>query len=181
MNTCKFQNECPTILYSMFITSLQITITYHQKCLRCKNEDSILDKGPVNAKFSTNNTPISHKHSKRKDETLKKRTSRDQIIFTTRTQFGMYFIFVFKGGPRGSIYKFWESLWCLGSLRLLLGIFLSFLKLFWLETWAPFCESWNVSQFWLKQGFPNSVPQHNVSKKWLQLWNFHVLVSYPFQ
>ena len=181
MNTCKLENECPTILYSMFITSLQITITYHQKCLRCKNEDSRLDKGLLNAKFSTNSAPISHKHSKRKDETLKQRTSQRQLIFTTRTTFGMYCIFMFKGGPKGSIYKFWESLWCLGSLRLLLGIFLSFLKLFWLETWAPFCELWNVSQFWLKQGFPNSVPQHNVSKKWPQLWNFHVLVTYPFQ
>ena len=181
MNTCKLQNKCPNILYSMFITSLQITITYHKKCLRCKNEYSRLDKGPVNAKFFANNAPINHKHSKRKDETLKQRTSQRQLIFTTRTTFGMYCIFVFKGGPRGSIYKFWESLWCLGSLRFLLGIFLCLFNLFWLEKWAPFCESWNVSQFWLKQGFPNSVPQHNVSKKWIQLWNFHVLVTYPFQ
>ena len=147
MNTWKFQNKCPTILYSMFITSLQITITYYQKCLKCKTEDSRLDKGPVNAKSSANSAPIIHKHSKRKDETLKQITSQHQLIFTTRTSFGMYFIFMFKGGPRGSIYKFWESLWCLGSLILILGIFLCSFNLFLPETWAPLCESWNVSQY----------------------------------
>ena len=106
MNTCKLQHECPNILYLICITSLQITITYHKKCLGYTNEDSRLEKGPVNAKLSTNNAPNSHKHSKRKDETLKQRTSQHQLIFTTRTTFGMYCIFMFKGGPRGSIYKF---------------------------------------------------------------------------